>query len=899
MMIEVALVLKLAKKVFGDLVSKSVNDSVDIIKDKIKDADYNRKFYNQNLQTQIYHVTIDALNKFTCNKYEKQDKLYDAAENILKNFICTNDNTDAVKSGLKILISDVNNNICQEFLEILYSEICKDDNSNLYKEIDMLWKRRECEYIHGELEKNNQYNREILGELNDLKEVLNFIRENIYNQERIKADYCKIPIENRAEEYTSKWNKNVFLNDFNKRDKNAGVNIKLREIYLEEHLPHYVWKTDNEPLSDLKELLSEYIVDNDDKKMLLILGQAGIGKSTLITWIMANLVEKKDNILVYQFANDLWSVNWQGENILNDILNDIGLEYDELENKTLILDGFDEIYVGSEREGILNKLNQELKRRNSLKIFSLIITCRENYIYNLQNVKFDYIVLQAWDERQIRIFSRTYWEKCGNRISDDKIQRILENREIFGIPLILYMILALDVDIERGSSKMDIYDQVFSLKRGGIYDRCYDTEHRINSSEIKKHIHRISQKIAFWIFENNADKVYISQKSFKEICENEMNESVVRSEEIQNDALIGNFFKLKHCEGKGTDELQFVHRSIYEYFVVIYFFESIHKLKTKEEVAGKLGELLKDGLLSEQILEFIKYKFDSIKKYSLSNVTREIFNIMLKNGMTFYTKERYKNIIEQERNVFSNMLEIVGLWNPMLGEVNDKIIIYLQCNSGYRLNLKGIDLSGKKYDKEKLDLRGVNLRGANLIGADLRGVDLEGADLNGTNLSRADLRGVNLRGTNLKGANLKGADLGEACLARADLIGADLNGADLRGADLNETDLRCAYLVETDLRGAYLIKADLGRTDLSKAYLSEMDLEWKDLDEAEYGRAYLNKEYLSEGVLLDANLEGTLFNEQQVKILYRKYNLNMSDILLSETDERISYQEYNVSKQKE
>lgn len=93
------------------------------------------------------------------------------------------------------------------------------------------------------------------------------------------------------------------------------------------------------------------------------------------------------------------------------------------------------------------------------------------------------------------------------------------------MPLILYMVLALNVDVEESSSKVKIYDQIFSLKGGGIYNRCYDIEHRINSPEIKKYIHKISQRIAFWMFENNSDKASISQEKFKEICDTVMNEA--------------------------------------------------------------------------------------------------------------------------------------------------------------------------------------------------------------------------------------------------------------------------------------------------------------------------------------------------------------------------------------
>ncbi len=328
----------------------------------------------------------------------------------------------------------------------------------------------------------------------------------------------------------------------------------------------------------------------------MILGQPGIGKSTLITWIMTNLAENNKQILVYQFAADLKTLNWQNDSILDQIFVTIDLEYSDLEGKTLIFDGFDEIYMKGDRERILYKMNQELEKSNNLKNFSLIITCRENYVDKLGLRGIEYITLQAWDEKQIQRFCEIYEEVNSrgklqtktNRTTSIKTSGIVEKKDIMGIPLILYMVLALNVDIGRSSSIVDIYDQIFSLKGGGIYDRGYDIEHRINASEIKKHIHHISQQIAFWIFENNADKATISQEKFERICENEMKELGKKGKDIQADTLIGNFFKLNHSEGKGTDELQFVHRSIYEYFVVIYFYESIYKLKFKEEIAGKL-----------------------------------------------------------------------------------------------------------------------------------------------------------------------------------------------------------------------------------------------------------------------------------------------------------------------
>ena len=789
MMTEMVLVKKAVSKVFGDFVAKVVSDSVDVLKDAIKDADLDRKSYNQNLQTRLYQLIVDALNRFTYNKYEKQDKLYDAAGSIIKGYIRTQDNVDAVKLGLKMLVSGVNDDTCQEFLGILCGEICSDDNNDLYKEIDMLWKRRESEYIRGELVKIDQNDREMLEHINDLKEVLEFIKRNMNRQED-KTKHNGVPIVNRADEYAKKWNKNVFLNNFNKRDKNAGVNIKLKELYLEKHLPSYIWKHNRKSEYDLKKLLGEYIVDNDDKKMLLVLGQAGIGKSTLITWIMANLVRKKDQVLVYQFASDLKNVNWRSDNLLNDLFKTISLGYNEAESKILILDGFDEISTNEEKEKILDRLYQEIVETNLLKKFTLIIMCRENYIYESYKLECDYITLQIWDEKQIKSFCDIYGKISGTNISSDTAKMLLESKSVFGIPLVLYMVLALNVAIGENGSIVDIYDQIFSLNKNSMYDRCirnsrFGSKHRIGQNNVKQQIHQISREIAFWIFENNPDEAFISQIKCDEICETVINELSEGSDEIKRDYLIGNYFKLiKYCEGIGTNEIQFVHRSIYEYFVAVCFYESIRELETKEEIAGKLGILLKDGQLSKQLCRFIKYKFDSLKRYDLPEKMKDVFQLMLRNGMAYYVGKPVTNIIEREMNIFANMLEIVNLWDYDLNKIDDNIITYLHYNERSELNLKGMGLENKHIGQ-------VYLEGADLEGANLKGVHLEGANLKGAHLEGADLEGANLKGAHLEGARLWRPDI------YGDIIEVNLRGAILRAAifDERQADWLCGKYV--------------------------------------------------------------------------------------------------------
>lgn len=874
--------------IISGFVSKVVNDCGDILKSKIRRADENRECSEQNIETRIYQVIIDAINESISSKNKKQEELYDAAESILSGFKTKKENIEVVKVGLEILDSSITYDRCQDFLKVLCNEICKDENDILYKEISIVQNEEIIENVHDGFKRSEQNQEDIRDDIHK-----GFERSAQNNQEtQRKLDYLVekadekdanfySDVENRAEEYAAKWDKNVFLNKFDEEDENPRPEVKLSKIYKEKCLPHYIWKSNSKKSDKLNDLLKKYIINNDEKKMLLILGQPGIGKSTLITWVMANFEEKKDDFLVYQFASDLKNINWQGNDILCEILRTIHLKKDNLKDKVLILDGFDEIYANGEREKILNKLNHELEGIGDFINFSLIITCRENYVYELDKIECNFIVLQAWDDNQIKCFCEAYGEESGSDISKSKIDKLIENKNVFGIPLILYMVLALEITIEKSESLVDIYDQIFSIDRSSIYDRCiknsrYDREHRISEDKIKQVIHQISQRIAFWIFENNSEKAIISLKEYENICNIVIEEISNENEDIKRDVLIGNYFKLtKHCEGIGSEDLQFVHRSIYEYFVVVYFFESLYNLTTKEEVAGKLGELLKKGHLSEQILEFIKYKFDIIERYNLFDIAREVFNKMLQDGMTYHVKGKYKNIIVREMNIFMNMLEVVHLCNPQLGKLDNNIVYYLQCNNTYNLNLRSIDL-------RRTDLKGVNLRGADLSGANLRGADLGRANLSkasliGTDSGRINLRGADLNEANLGKADLSGANLSETNLSEADLSGANLNGANLNRASLNEANLRGAYLSGANLRGTDLNGANLRGTDLRGAYLNEANLRKVDL--------------------IDADLIDTVFDEKQVGMLYKKYDLSQSKVCISETKEIIRYIDYCIKKQ--
>ncbi len=852
----------LTEVVFSGFVSKAINNCVDVSWDKIKKVVENKETKCKNLESQIYNITVDVLNSIADKQFKNnQDNIYNSAEIFLKSFKKSEENElEHIKSCLQMLCLNVDEDKCIQFKILLYETLGKNEYSELFRTIVLLLREQNKQY-------DDDIHQQIIKKLDEIILVLNKKKDNENSNSQFK-------VKSRTQEYADKWEANMFLNDFNKRDENAGINVSLKDVYLEEHLPPYRWINNEKDSYDLKKLLTEFINDNK-KKTLLILGQPGIGKTTLITWFIVNFILHKEDILVYQFASDLNKIDWncskntKNYNYWDNILKLLKLTYDTLNGKILIFDGFDEIDIHISRINVLNKLlSDELKMIYGN--FKVIITCRENYIHELNRAKCDFITLLPWDKEQIESFCMVYGKKIERNISENMMEIIEKNEEVLGIPLILYMVLALNISIEENGSIVDIYDKIFSLK-GGIYDRCIENKsfadiHRIG--EIKAQIHQISRKIAIWMFENNPNEAFIPQLEYQRICIDIKRNSEKEIENIGQDFLIGNYFKLvKHCEGVETEELYFVHRTIYEYFVAETIYSSVENAMinltndNQEELAGNIAFYLKEGEITNTIGEFLFRKIKSLynklnaeKKQKLYQWWESAVGKMIEVGMFYYTKRNiqdYENIIKKEINCFLNLLKILRLLLPL---TNRKCIME---NVNIHKMIDYISF-GQREDYSYLFLEGVNLSRANLMETNLKEANLREANLREANLSRANLREANLSRTNLRKANLRKANLNRANLKKANLSRADLSGANLREANLMEANLSGTNLREANLSGTDLREADLRKADLS-----------------------------------GANLREAKFNERQIAIIeHYSCNLLDIDIYIEKKDCFISYKDY-------
>lgn len=370
------------------------------------------------------------------------------------------------------------------------------------------------------------------------------LQEKVHDLEKIVGNRAKISgVEPAGKEikYQKNWKTALFLNRHSPQ-------LCLRDLY---QIPEYYLNSDyKNSNNNLNEILDELIKEKTNSEMLLVLGKPGSGKSSLVTYILNEYAEKcKKKFLVFPFST-LKNVEWNVNNtkISEQILTAIGIsDIKQLNEYVLILDGFDEISTSSNRENIINQLYEDWVENIRNVDFSIIITCRENYLQRLGVLRCRFITLCLLSEKQIEDFCRIYWEKVNsNKYSVDYIEKLCTLRDIVGIPLILYMIVALDVNIVGATNICDVYDKIFCLN-DGIYDRCeYNAMGHPLTSPLKREIHDATKKISIKMWTDNPEEAFILQRDYEKIISEEDD----RNRELKNIVLIGQYFQyVKYCEG--------------------------------------------------------------------------------------------------------------------------------------------------------------------------------------------------------------------------------------------------------------------------------------------------------------------------------------------------------------
>lgn len=669
--------------IISGFISEAVSRCVDVSWTKIKESVKNRKNNHQNIESQIYNVIVNVINRITYNNFENdQDKIYQVAEKLLigyKDGRC--DSIEVVRSGLQIVDVNVDYDKHREFRKLLYQELSRSDYEELYHQI-RLWQQDE------ESRKTSRIERKV-DNLEDGIKVANekldgLKRENEKNS--IVHELGKKFGNDKKQNYIINWNSSLFLHNDNKEKP-----ITLAEAFV---MPDFTWiesvKSIGFCAEDTFDKVIEKFVKYNKTSTMLITGVPGMGKSTITSWI-ANKYKEDDRVIVLRFRD--WSYEELADGLLNSIYNTLQCAKELLENRVIILDGFDEMKPLDKRNSVLSEFFSDIKDFNN---FKCIITSRPAYIssYNFQNA----LVLKEFDIGRVDVFCN----KIGRKLLKNK-EKIEANLEVLGIPVILYMAIMSGVDISENPTKPELYNRIFA-ENGGIFDRFFDGETEYGTGaqilrkpeNIKKYLKFLSD-IAFRMFEKNDLKIGKNECKIPKLTFEKRKISVLE-------------FPIKHLFENTETNIEFIHRSIYEYFVSEYIYNTFLGIikKTKEVMAGEFARILKirrlqnvshldEGMImisnETEIFDFLKYRFESGKLKNEFNTIHMIFELMIRVGMTFYSIQPCENVIECEMTIFSNMLDILHLWDNNVIKLDNQARNYLLHNVEYSFDLSKVDLT--------------------------------------------------------------------------------------------------------------------------------------------------------------------------------------------------------------
>ena len=320
------------------------------------------------------------------------------------------------------------------------------------------------------------------------------------------------------------------------------------------------------------------------------------------------------------------------------------------------------------------------------------------------------------------------------------------------------------------------------------------------------------------------------------------------------DLLIGQYF----MEGKNGTQLLFVHRSMYEYFIALSFYDHIARLVSSGFTPKELyQEVSFDGgpnkltqftnLLGMQNLSSFPdiqgHLSQMLKKSPLGTLGwwHEFFSQFLNFGLANAAWGRSKSGVSglsEELTRFYNLLWLVKEQLSSLGESAP----FALCKNLEKSIYFRIPYDSQK-DLQDLILDGIKLPCQNFCGARLRRLHMAESILSYADFSEASLNFANFRSSKM-----------EQC----DFSRADLTGADLSLANLEHSQFDSAILSHTNFRGANLTGAHFSYANLSHADFSEAILDGAIFTNATIENAIFDK----------ASMQRVNLNHQSIKSEY-------------------------------
>ena len=832
---------------------------------------------------------------------------------------------------------------CREKCEVLYVAL-----SNAQKSIDFLDKDS-IEYIYNELgytqnptdeelaniievasEIQSKYKEDILKDpklreaqvelkrLKEEKEVLDYLKKNAdwveaeLAENKVKINEClerikKLPIKADNAAYIRTYTKPLFFEEKESR-------LTLGSIYIDPSV-----ERSNKKAS---EVIEDWYRNDDDHPTLFIFGSAGIGKSSLCSKIIADAAGKD----IVSDADRLFDIPLEKIHIkalrgcvsllkgfeygtIKELIerifapSDLEIEYD---NDLFILDGLDELVVLCP-EFDMGELFKKLRGLET-DDYKILITSREWNQFGL-SIRDDHLPVKKliWNEDDMNSWCDRYsifkdldafcWCErfrgfYGSLEDDD------DRKNVFRVPVLLYIAAHTNIDFDSDSSVCNIYDKAFRALLERKHIKRFEGKEAFIGSEddLRRKVYwQYTKEIAYQMAlsgrlylsdtgDNTDNRISNAQKMTCNILgldkskgEKEIDFSIDNTEYLS-------VFQFAKSDDNGQS-IEFVHKTVYEYFAAVKLFEDYFNNITTEctykEVWRRIVQAFRYTDIEPDIMKYLAEMMHESESVNIDKFNESVFD-GLKTYEIFHQFMTEKGISDYKDHTdeymfikicFSNLIQLlilIGYKNESYKEFSyDESILKKAFDTCFRdlLNVEyKIFYNFSNWCFKEIDIRGMKLlscsfRNADLSNADLTGVIIDNEALIPESEEKApNYCDANMEGTLLRGASIKYADFDNAKMKGTDMKGASLRrvsfvGADLQNVDLSASEIECVSFETADLRGAKLNGAIIFGTGFENADLRGADLRgivFENLRGKQYfrGAKYNDKKTMSNRITL-------------------------------------------------
>lgn len=642
------------------------------------------------------------------------------------------------------------------------------------------------------------------------------------------------------------------------KPQNEEYVIQYLNDYPEEDIPEHAlrhYKSDIKTYSNLKEILNQYV--NSDKKISLILGLPGSGKSSLVSYLAGKYFDyNKEHIFVRL------SKLTKADSLLESVCKYLNVEEEYLENKFLVLDGLDEINFTNDAESLLINFINDIKNLCiNIKVF---VTVRDNYV-DIEAVKYRpyyaqcYIIqIMHFGLMQMIDFHYKYTKEM---ISIERLRVLQQEKTVLGIPLLLYIVYSLNIDLMNEHDKYRLYQKIFSIQNG-IYDKCntgdggYDIVGKKFTIEDKESFHAIAQEIAYEMLLKNT--LMIAQSDIEsQIKESKYTERSIRC------YLYNNFYE------RVDKKIGFIHKSFYEYFLAEYIGNRLTEIyldnMPEDEKYRLMCNLFCVREMEEEVYEHLFIKLED-QSYIGSDVYRRFLSeyivFAIYNGGCCNKREKLE-LLKVQAIMFFNIFKFCAVVSKIREKyfIDDREI-ELPIIQVRNISNEIVNIEQQGYLKPRL-LDGIFFTGSLTEEINLKVLGFRRDNVNIINIRNNIMIGTKITCMNFINSNLNGMYFLFSIIENCRFEGSDLRNCDFRGCVISRTQFTNGRFENTNFRYAILKDVTFRGTGLAGTDFSNSILDMVEFDEDNVG------------VITDANIQ-----KSHIRVFMKK------------TRKSITYEEY-------